>query len=569
MPKVLRQGLIVKDDWVNSGTLFGYHQLANCNTPPDWHFNQLSGKRSQHSDRPWYEIPDFVEGLGDIKGIWELSRMDWLLPWSQRAALGDEASLQRMNHWLSDWCQHNPPYRGTNWKCGQEASIRVIHLALAARFLKQVSTASSELKELLTAHLKRIEPTISYAVGQANNHGTSEAAALLIGGSWLEQLGDKTAARWTKLGLKWLNDRARRLISYDGTFSQYSVNYHRLMLDSYCVVMLWQRSLNLPTLSALSIERLRAATDWITAMVDPNTGYAPNIGANDGANLLPISCADYRDYRPTVALAHALLFDKAIHNDLAHVKSHLTWLDIAPSERVDVQIDTRTLNACDGGFAVMNLDQTRVVFRFPNFRFRPSQADCLHVDITHSPQNICPDAGTYSYNSPDGSEAYYSGTIGHNTVQFDNRDQMPKLGRFLFGDWLKCSQLAPLKIADKEQSIAAGYRDAWGASHLRSLRLRPDELLVQDQVSGFRQKAVLRWRLKPGPWELYVADRVRLSNSEFQIELNIGATMKYSDVILTEGWESSYYGHRSSLPVLEVSFDRPGTIESTFTFNKY
>ena len=39
--------------------------------------------------------------------------------------------------------------------------------------------------ELVYIHLKRIESTISYAIAQDNNHGTSEAAALFIGGSWL------------------------------------------------------------------------------------------------------------------------------------------------------------------------------------------------------------------------------------------------------------------------------------------------------------------------------------------------------------------------------------------------
>ena len=41
---------------------------------------------------------------------------------------------------------------------------------------------------------------MAYALGQQNNHGTSEAAALFIGGSWLEQLGDPRGARWSRIG---------------------------------------------------------------------------------------------------------------------------------------------------------------------------------------------------------------------------------------------------------------------------------------------------------------------------------------------------------------------------------
>jgi hypothetical protein len=32
---------------------------------------------------------------------------------------------------------------------------------------------------------------------------------------------------------------------------------------------------------------------------------------------------------------------------------------------------------------------------------------------------------------------YFAGTASHNTIQFDDRDQMPRVSRFLFGDWLK------------------------------------------------------------------------------------------------------------------------------------
>ncbi|MFV7425598.1 heparinase II/III family protein, partial [Stenotrophomonas geniculata] len=88
----------------------------------------------------------------------------------------------------------------------------------------------------IEAHLKRIEPTIDYAIAQDNNHGTSEAAALYIGGAFLN--ANKPLPqykKWQALGEKWLANRANKLIMHDGGFSQYSINYHRVMLDSYCL----------------------------------------------------------------------------------------------------------------------------------------------------------------------------------------------------------------------------------------------------------------------------------------------------------------------------------------------
>lgn len=196
--------------------------------------------------------------MGDIKLIWELSRMDWVLALAQRTRQGDAAALDRLNNWLRDWCQHNPPYLGPNWKCGQEASMRVMHLAMAAMILGQVQQPATGLRDLVQLHLRRIAPTVQYAMAQDNNHGTSEAAALFMGGSWLAAFGVAEGAQWARTGRRWLENRAARLIGPQGSFSQYSLNYHRVMLDTFCMAEVWRRQLvGLPAFSALWQARVR------------------------------------------------------------------------------------------------------------------------------------------------------------------------------------------------------------------------------------------------------------------------------------------------------------------------
>ena len=80
---------------------------------------------------PWWKISDFNNGVGDIKTLWEVSRFDWLLKMGRLVAQGDVTKLENMNQWISDWTLNNPPYYGPNWKCAQEASIRLINIALA------------------------------------------------------------------------------------------------------------------------------------------------------------------------------------------------------------------------------------------------------------------------------------------------------------------------------------------------------------------------------------------------------------------------------------------------------
>ncbi|MBL8855616.1 MAG: alginate lyase family protein [Planctomycetaceae bacterium] len=565
--------------WQQSGRLFGFHPVAlSDEQPPNWLLNQLNQQEYPNADQPWWKLADFDNRVGDIKGVWELSRWDWVLAFAQQATQGHHQALGRLNHWLSDWCQHNPNYRGPNWKCGQEASIRVLHLVVAAHVLNETKQPTAAVRALIVAHLQRIAPTISYAVGQSNNHATSEAAALFIGGDWLRQIGESAGERWNRLGRDWLEDRAATLIEPDGTFSQYSVNYHRLMLDAYSLCLWWQSKHSLPAFSQVTVNRLKAATDWLDHLVDPDTGDVPNLGANDGANLLPLTDADYRDYRPSLALAKQLLAMKTTTAGDENTRNHLAWLGLesktnnttnAPRDQPATPV-RRSRVFDDGGFAVLQNGNLKAVFRYPRFRFRPGHCDALHVDFWVGSQNLLRDAGSYSYNCEPDLEAYFKGPSGHNSIEFDQREPMPKLGRFLYGDWLTTRDFQPLAASPTGDSIQAAYRDRWGAAHCRKLTLGDSQLDVTDTVAGFQEQAVLRWRLAPGSWESNVVDEsptmgpVIVKGPLATITVSASVPL-FSQVV--EGWESRYYGHKSPLPVLEVVVTKPCQIQTTIATN--
>lgn len=547
--------------WRNSGLLFSYWPIALTTSPPDWLANPLTEVRIPAPDRPWWQIPDFDPAVGDIKLIWELSRMDWALAFAQRARQGDAEALNQLNNWLADWCAKNQPYQGPNWKCGQEASIRVIHLATAALILGQVRETLPDLQALLVLHLQRIAPTVQYAMAQDNNHGTSEAAALFIGGSWLSSLGDNRGQAWAVKGRKLLENRAARLIGEQGSFSQYSLNYHRLMLDTLSMTEYWRRALQLPAFSSLFQRRALAATRWLHAMVDPETGDGPNVGANDGARLLQLTDTPYRDYRPSVQLAMVLFAGQRAYTAGGPWNHGLRWLGQELPDAVAPA--TECLQADDGGFMIMRRGAAMAMLRYPRFRFRPSQADVLHLDFWLGGQNILRDAGTYSYNTDTEWLDYFGGVAGHNTVQFDNRDQMPRISRFLLGDWLRTERLFPLRQEADVVGGGAAYRDAAGARHLREVELFDDVLRVKDSLDGFSRSAVLRWRLSPGDWTLQESGESAV-DTRFQIDNSLGQTLVVSSSVpvvrceLVSGWESRHYLEKTPVPVLEVEVTQPG-----------
>ncbi|MEQ9567664.1 MAG: heparinase II/III-family protein, partial [Pseudomonadales bacterium] len=286
----------------------------------------------------------------------------------------------------------------------------------------------------------------------------------------------------------------------------------------------------------------------------------PNVGANDGARIIPLTDTDYRDFRPSVQLATSVFHGAAAYSKAGEYDYTLTWLNVQkPARRRDVR---GTRDYPEGGFVVMRRESVMLMLRYPVFRFRPSQSDLLHLDLWSQNINLLRDAGTYSYNSGDKFQDYFGSVQAHNTIQFDDRDQMPKLSRFLYGAWPKMRHKVTPHLQNGSDIFQVGYKDWLGAEHLREVRLSDASLMVVDTVSGFEKQAVLRWRLCPGEW--------KLRNNEVASVLArivITADDKELSLRLVEGWESRYYSQKTPVLVLEATVRNSCKITSEIYFS--
>jgi hypothetical protein len=519
--------------------LFGWIDM-DVKTPPNWLHSVLSGKSLQKNNKHWSDISDFDSGIGDIKGVWEASRFSWALFFVQHYIKQKEpSSLDNLNQWIQDWSLHNLANQGANWKCAQEASLRILHLAACALLFEQ-KKPSENLARFITVHLQRIFPTLGYAKAQDNNHGTSEAAALFIGGSWLLQTDENSieAKKWQSYGRRYLSERVNRLIMPDGSFSQYSATYHRLMLDTLNLVELYRVFLALPAFSESYLCRVRQAAFWLLAITDKRTGDVPNLGANDGAHILNFANTAYRDFRPTVELAYQLFNDNSVFLD-AGSASIVRMFTLQGKPAVLLEPSTKF---SDGGYGILRNEHSWCLLRAPIFRFRPGQADCLHLDFWLLGENILRDAGSYSYNTEQKWLSYFSGVEGHNTVQFDQRQPMPKVSRFLYGKWPKFS------VFDvQQQSMQAEYVDWKNAVHTRDVELQDKQLIIKDTLSGKFEQACLRWRLADLAWQVQGHSLIAGN-----IQLSITSSESLISFTLAQGFESRYYGQKTPIPVLEV-----------------
>jgi Heparinase II/III-like protein/Heparinase II/III N-terminus len=537
--------------------------------PPNWFLNPFENKRHPHPALHWGEIADFSADAGDIKVVWEMSRFIWA-PVLARAwrISGDARYLSTLQLWMEDWWLCNPPNTGPNWMCGQEISIRLINSLLALRLAGLEENVVSGLVAFVESHCRRVDLTTFYAVAQNNNHGTSEAAGLFVGGTWLARygLGDarNRGQQWADKGRRLLESAVSRLVLPDGSFSQHSLTYHRMMLDTLSFAESWRRYVGEPPFAADFYTRAAAATRWLGVTIDPASGDGPNLGANDGAHPYRLDASAYRDFRPCLQLASLLFLCCPALKDGPWDEAG-AWLGVTAEGPVQPWLkESSSAIFPDGGYVVMrNTSGAQVLLRAPTARFRPAHADALHLDLWWKGKNLLRDGGTYSYADGHTLAKVLSSVIGHNTEEFDGHDQMPRLSRFLYGAWMRVVGAPAITTTADGQSWSGSYTDVWGARQKRTVTLRSNAVSVLDQVQGFKRKAVLRWRLAPGNWS---QNATGCASAMGQIKVECSVPIRRMS--LESGWESRHYLEKSTVPVLEVEIaEAPAVLTTTVTLS--
>jgi hypothetical protein len=331
-----------------------------------------------------------------------------------------------------------------------------------------------------------------------------------------------------------------------------------MLLDT-CSFAEWSRRLGkLQRFSDTFYERCALAAKWLSALIEPENGRGPNLGANDGTRLFVLHRLSYDDYRPTVQWAGVNFLGGKVYAAGLY-DEQLAWLQCFTATDSLPGSSRASRLWPDGGYAKLVREDCSVLLRLPKYRFRPSHADALHLDLWVRGCNVTRDGGTYSYSANADQYNYFSGTRGHCTVQFDGRDQMPRLSRFLFGEWIECRDLS---FDDASHSVSACYCDYKGAIHRREVSLANNGCCeVIDRVSEFRDRATLRWRLAStgGEWR---REGNAWTNGTIRIVIQSAPPVAREE--LCNGWESLRYDTKTDIQVLEVEVNSQAKITTQF-----
>lgn len=501
--------------------------------PDKWHINP-DNNYVFPAETHWTHIPDLSPVSGDIKFVWERSRFSWLYT----LILSDFHNDEDHGAWIFDeivyWILKNPINKGPNWRCSQEMSLRVFNWTYALVYYAGHTSLTNARFQLIMQHLywhlHHIYENIQFSrIAVRNNHAITETAALMLS----EQLFPFIPAtkKWGKMGRKWFEEEINYQIYPDGTYLQFSHNYHRVVVQLLTLVIAVTEKAGKP-LSNCIYDRAYKSLDFLYQCQAGKGGELPNYGANDGALFFPLSWkSDYRDYRPQLNSLHLLLTGAHLYAEKGDWKVDAIHWGIEESKDRRFSPLKPTLGWHQfpiGGFYIWREVDTLSFIRCGNHRDRPSQADNLHLDIWYKGENYLIDAGTYKYNAAPKEVLYFSGTASHNTVMVNGENQMPKGPRFIWLDW--------------SQSVNVSCRQTEDSSIFEG------EILAFKQLGNITHKRIIKKKLNAPHWEItdvVIGNGVHETKQIWHFHSELAEKIELQSdfpIERSNGWQSSYYG---------------------------
>jgi hypothetical protein len=510
----------------------------------DWITNPDNGfKYDIH--KHWTKIPDYSREAGDIKYVWEKSRFSYLYDLIRYDYhFGKDCSQFIFSEILS-WIKSNPVNCGPNYRCSQEISLRILNWTFALNYYRNSANLTddvfNQIQFSIYWQVQHVHKNIDFSrIAVRNNHAITETLTLYLAGLLYPQFPG--SQKWKENGKKWFEEEVAYQIYEDGTFLQFSMNYHRVVVQLLTWALVLADKSN-ERFSDVVYDRARKSVEFLrTCMVDEN-GQLPNYGANDGALFFKLNDSDYRDYRPSLnALAKSLKIDLCLHDTEDEL-----WYGI-DSRPINTWIPSFGVHSFNkSGYYIFREDDTLTFIRCGNHKDRPLQADNLHLDIWYKGENILFDGGSYKYNTTPELLNYFMGTASHNTVMLNEYNQMKKGTRFVWYHW---SQSIFSKSSETEDSyifegeIAAfTYLDK-SIRHKRKitkLKNKP-EWIVEDFIINKPAGTKMKQLFHP----------IALNTFSFR---SIDQTGEEVKPIIKKGYQSKYYGTKVDKQYLSFDSD--------------
>ena len=482
-------------------------------------------------DKHWSEVQDLSKEAGDIKYVWEKARFSFLYDVIRYDYHFEDDQSKYVFKEIEDFIDKNPINQGPNYKCSQETSLRVMNWTFALYYYKDSEHLTEALFQKIMHNIywqiHHVYHNIHFSrITVRNNHAITETLLLFLSAKLFPFFPNVDT--WSKKGKKWFEQEIAYQIYEDGTFLQFSMNYHRVVIQ----LLTWGiqlAKLHNDKFSNIVYERAQKSLDFLDACMDPITGKLPNYGSNDGALFFKFTDDDYRIYRSQLDDLRAVL------NGYKYFSSESSlWYGVEATQKTSEKLpEISTFKK--GGYYISQDRNTKTFIRCGAYKDRPFQSDNLHIDIWANGINYLRDTGSYKYNADLVDVNYFTGAEGHNTVSIAKANQMLKGGRFIWYYWIKKAKASLTKEQNTfkfDGTINAFKQLGNNIQHTRKVTKKQEQnyWVVKDEIENKGDRKIYQyWHLHPDH-----LDEIEIITTD--------ENGKQIAPLIEEKWFSSYYG---------------------------
>jgi hypothetical protein len=436
---------------------------------PDWFFDPVTERRAPQVDYCFKVNHRSEDVTGNVKQIWELSRMHHLTVLAAAFALtGDDRYAERAASHLRSWWEQNPFLSGVHWTSGIEAGLRLITWVWVRRLLDGWVGAAElfERNEVALAQIwwhQHYLATFRSRGSSANNHVIAEAAGLLVAALAFDWFVE--SPRWTEEAARVLEEELASNTFPSGVNRELAFDYHGFVTELAVVAAAEADWAGRP-LSEDLWALLYRMVDVVAATVDV-TLRAPRQGDGDDGKALVLDPSTTKRWPGLLAIAEALFDAPGWWPTVGPTVASSLLASMAGQRNTGEHTERRPCHYADAGLTLLRSSPSDGAEIWCRCDAGPhgflsiaahAHADALAVEVRYDGTDVLADPGTYCYHGEPRWRRYFRSTLAHNTIEVGGRDQSTSGGPFL---WTRHARSRLIELETDED----GEVTAWCAEH--------------------------------------------------------------------------------------------------------
>ena len=548
----------------------------------DWHLDLHTSNRTPKIFSK--DINILNKEYGSAKHIWEVNRLLFLpqicLNYSKTK---DSKYLKQFININDSWIRDNPYLIGINWYSNIEVNIRLINWFLSWELLQANELINSE-PEFKDFVYNRWIPVIymhclySYKnpsrFSSANNHLISEYAGLFIATSLWKF---KDSEKWNKYAKNGLETEIQKQHSENGINKEEAAEYIQFITDFFLIAyVVGEKTSN--NFSPEYILMLKKIFLYIYRFTDIN-GNFPNYGDEDDGRVVSLEHEKKQNNFKSLLTSGAIIFKDTELKSKSNgfdMKNRVLFGDQGKKKYDAIKSiipDPKSyIYKKEGHFILRKQTGNREIYIHMDAAplgylsiAAHGHADALSFILRLNGRDVLVDTGTFSYHTHPDWRQYFMGTLAHNTIRIDRKNQALIGGPTL---WLKHYKTKVKEIISNEKydKIVAshnGYKTL-GIQHIREFIFNKTDntILINDLlecVSGKEYFIEFPLHLHPDMFPEKHKNYISIVDSNRNERIKIFYDMKFNMSIVKGqksaimGWYSgSFYQKKPSYMIYQT-----------------